>query len=54
MKGQMKQADRSGARWAAIVGEQELATGRVTLKDLRTGEQREVALGDLEKEVGAS
>ena len=54
MKGQMKQADRSGARWAAIVGEQELATGRVTLKDLRTGDQREVALGDLEKEVGAS
>jgi histidyl-tRNA synthetase len=54
MKGQMKQADRSGARWAAIIGEQELATGKVTLKDLSTGEQRDVAVADLEKEVGAS
>lgn len=52
MKGQMKQADRSGARWAAIVGEQELASGRVTLKDLSTGEQRDVSAADLETEVG--
>jgi histidyl-tRNA synthetase len=54
MKGQMKQADRSGARWAAIVGEQELASGSVTLKDLRTGDQRDVPLADLEKEVTSS
>ncbi|MBW3595411.1 MAG: histidine--tRNA ligase [Actinobacteria bacterium] len=39
MKGQMKDADRSGARWAAIVGADELAAGEVTLKDLKNGDQ---------------
>ena len=43
MKGQMKDADRTGARWAAIIGEDELAAGEVTLRDLRSGEQQKVA-----------
>lgn len=43
MKGQMKDADRSGASWAVIVGDDEMAAGEVTLKDLRGGEQRKVA-----------
>jgi histidyl-tRNA synthetase len=42
MKGQMKDAARSGARWAIILGDEELATGMVTLKDLVTQEQRRV------------
>ncbi|HWC13080.1 MAG TPA: histidine--tRNA ligase [Actinomycetota bacterium] len=42
MKGQMKQASGSGARWAAILGERELASGKATLKDLTTSDQREV------------
>lgn len=47
LKGQMKQASLSGARWAVIVGEKEIAGGRVTLKDLATSEQRDVAPSDL-------
>ncbi|HYF46671.1 MAG TPA: histidine--tRNA ligase [Acidimicrobiales bacterium] len=40
MKSQMKAADRSGARFAAIVGEDEAAAGVVTLRPLRhAGEQ---------------
>ena len=35
MKAQMKVADRSGAPLAVIVGEDEIATGEVTLRDLR-------------------
>ena len=42
MKGQMKDAARSGARWAVIVGADEIASGRATVKDLRSGEQEEV------------
>jgi histidyl-tRNA synthetase len=34
---QFKRADRSGARWAAVIGEQEVADGLVGLKDLRAG-----------------
>ena len=32
---QFKRADRSGARWAAVIGDQEAAQGVVVLKDLR-------------------
>ncbi len=35
MKAQMKAADRSGARWALLVGEDELTGGVVTLRDMR-------------------
>jgi len=35
MKAQMKAADKSGALIAVIVGEEELATDTVTLRDLR-------------------
>ena len=51
MKGQLKQADRSGARWAAILGEREVAAGRVTLKDLTTSEQRDLPVAELESAV---
>ncbi len=42
MKSQMKAADRSGARFAVIVGSDELAAGTVTLRPLagRAGEDR--------------
>jgi histidyl-tRNA synthetase len=32
---QFKRADRSGARWAVVIGDQEAADGVVVLKDLR-------------------
>ena len=35
MRSQMKVADRSGAPWAVIIGETELADGNVTLRDMR-------------------
>jgi histidyl-tRNA synthetase len=41
MKAQMKAADRSGARWAAIVGEDEVAAGTVTLRSLRDDRPQE-------------
>jgi len=49
MKAQLRLADRSGARLAVIVGEQEAADGTVTLRDLRErGENQEtIPRGDL-------
>jgi len=35
----MAQADRVKARYALLIGEEELAAGRYTLRDMRTGEQ---------------
>lgn len=52
MGAQMKRADRAGARFAAFVGQNEIAAGRVSLKDLRTGEQTEVQMDALAERVG--
>lgn len=46
VKGAMKAADRSGARFALVLGEKELADGAVVVKELSTGEQREVPLAE--------
>ena len=43
MKSQMKQADRSGAALAVIIGEDELAAGTATVRDLR-GDAGQTAL----------
>ena len=47
LKTQMKEADRLGCRQVVILGEQELAAGTATVRDMATGEQRQVGLGDL-------
>ena len=44
MKKRMSRANESGARFALIVGEDELAAGEAMVKDLGTGEQERVAL----------
>jgi histidyl-tRNA synthetase len=44
---QFKYADRMGIRLAAVLGPDELAGGKVTLKDLRSGEQESVLREDM-------
>jgi histidyl-tRNA synthetase len=44
MKAAMKGADRCGARFAVIIGEDEVAAGTVVIKDLQSGEQASVPL----------
>ncbi len=44
---QLKKADASGARWALIVGGDEVASQRVMLKPLRGGEQQSVPVAEL-------
>ena len=51
VKGQMKQADRCGAAYALILGGNELAQRAVTLKDLTTGEQKQISFEALIDEV---
>ncbi len=43
LKNAMKSANRSGARFAVVAGERDLAEGVVQLKDLESGEQAPVA-----------
>ena len=43
LKGAMKAADRSGARFAVIIGAEERQAGTVAIKDLKSGDQENVA-----------
>jgi histidyl-tRNA synthetase len=43
----MRRADRIGARAAVLLGDEELARGAATVRDLDSGEQHEVVLGAL-------
>lgn len=47
LKGAMKGADRAGARFALVLGDQELETGTVAVKDLAAHEQRDIELSQL-------
>ncbi|MEU6081323.1 histidine--tRNA ligase [Streptomyces sp. NPDC047108] len=51
LKNAMKSANRSGARYAIVAGERDLAEGGVQLKDLQSGEQAPVALGEIVAEL---
>jgi histidyl-tRNA synthetase len=44
MKKRMSRANASGAKYALIIGDDELDRGEAQLKDLATGEQRAVSL----------
>jgi histidyl-tRNA synthetase len=51
LKAQMKQANRLGARYAVILGEDELAREAAVLRDLQTSEQTEIKLTELVGEI---
>jgi histidyl-tRNA synthetase len=47
MKAAMKAADRSGAKYALILGERDIAENVIQIKELATGEQESVSLTDI-------
>ena len=47
LKSQMKRADKSGARFAMVLGPDELSTRTAELKPLRGGEPRRVAFDEI-------
>jgi histidyl-tRNA synthetase len=50
LKGAMKSADKSGARFSAVIGSDEIKSGTVALKDMSTGESKEVRISTLSAE----
>ncbi|QKT07262.1 histidine--tRNA ligase [Gordonia sp. X0973] len=51
IKGAMKAADRSGATFALVLGERELAEGGVEVKNLTDGTQERVSLSNVVEEI---
>ncbi|HEX9021296.1 MAG TPA: histidine--tRNA ligase [Nitrospirota bacterium] len=51
LKSQMKKADKSGAGFTLIIGEQEMKSGSAVLRNMRTREQSEIALATAGEEL---
>ncbi len=54
LKGAMKSADKSGARFSAVIGSDEIKSGTVALKDMNTGVSKEVRISTLSAEFQAN
>ncbi|ALP33834.1 histidine--tRNA ligase [Corynebacterium pseudotuberculosis] len=54
LKGAMKGADRSGARFTLVLGDRELEHGVVAVKDMVSKEQRDIAIDELVVQLKAS
>lgn len=52
-KKQFARADKSGARVALVLGETEVATGQVVLKNLTNGEQETLSQADVATRLAA-
>ena len=53
LKAQMKYADKCGARFSAVIGDEEMARGSAALKNMETGESAECAFGAFAEAVKA-
>jgi histidyl-tRNA synthetase len=51
LKQQLKRADKLKARLALLIGEDEIKSGQLALKDLASGQQHTVTLADLESRI---
>jgi histidyl-tRNA synthetase len=47
LRSQLRRANKLGAAFTVMLGERELAAGKVALKDMQGGEQEEIALDDV-------
>ncbi|MBQ6569639.1 MAG: histidine--tRNA ligase [Clostridia bacterium] len=47
LKAQMKYANKIGAQYVAVVGEEELASGKIKLKDMESGAEKEINMADI-------
>jgi histidyl-tRNA synthetase len=54
LKRLMELANKLGARFVLIVGEDEMAAGRYSLKNMSTGEQESLTREDIAARLGAS
>lgn len=51
MRGQFKEAERNNARNVIIIGDNELKEGKVVIRDLSTGDQKDVPFNRIQEEL---
>ena len=53
LKSQMKKADKTGANYTLIIGDQEIKNGKAILRNMQTKEQEEIPFHQIEKNLKA-
>lgn len=51
LKAQMKYADKLGAKYTVVLGDDEVKNNRAVLKNMKNGEQAEIALDNIHEEI---
>lgn len=51
LKGQMKYADKIGAAYTAVIGDDEIKSGEITIKNMKSGEQHKVNRNSIIKKI---
>ena len=51
MKTQLKMADKSGAKWAIILGEVEVRENKAILRNMEKGKQEIISLDNIEQTI---
>ena len=51
IKGQFKYADRLHSRFTAVIGDDEIARNKITLKDMKTSSQKQITFEELMDEL---
>lgn len=54
LKAQMKYADKLGAKFTLVLGDNELESGRAKIKNMQTGEQTELAIDEIAEFMGGA
>ena len=52
LKAQMKYADKIGAKFTLVLGDNEVDGGKARLKNMKTGEENEISLSEIVEELG--
>ncbi len=52
LKAQMKYADKIGAKFTVVLGDNEIETGKVKLKDMSSGSETEININEICEELG--
>ena len=50
-KNQIEYADKIGAKYAAIIGETEVANNKIALKNMQSGDQESLSVSDAIKKI---
>lgn len=51
LKGSMKAADKAGAEYVVVIGSEEISSGKVLLKEMKSGHEKEVRISSLKDEL---